>query len=185
MSGPEDWESTQVEPTLTFFNECFHRLGIEWCVAGAVAANAYRAPRATTDLDLVVQIRATSVTTVITALEDAGWQVLRRSPDTDYPDIMRLRHPTFFPTDLLLAKIPYQQEALQRARASASAAGSFRVLSPEDVVIHKLIAYRHRDRADLHEILRSRTPLDRQYVERWCEFWDIMDRWQESLSEAR
>ena len=34
-----------VEPTLAFFDECFARLGVEWCVAGAVAANAYRPSR--------------------------------------------------------------------------------------------------------------------------------------------
>ncbi len=56
---------------------------------------------------------------------------------------------------------------------------------PEDVVVHKLIAYRHRDRADIHEILRCQAGLDRVYIERWCEFWGVVDRWRESLAEAQ
>lgn len=184
MSGQESWTLATVEPTLRFFGECFGRLSVEWCVAGAVAANAYRDPRATTDLDLVVQIRAAQFPAVAAALEGGGWQMFRRSPESEYPDIVRLRHPTYFPTDLLLVKTPYQEEALRRSRAGAEP-GSLRFLSPEDVVIHKLIAYRHRDRADIHEILLSGPPLDRAYVERWCEFWDILPRWEESLAEAR
>lgn len=184
MNAPESSALPAVEPTLRFFTECFERLGVEWCIGGAVAANAYRDPRATTDLDLVVQIGAEQYLAVSAALREAGWQIVRRSPESDYPDIVRLRHPTFFATDLLLVKTAYQAEALRRAR-SASVGGGFKLLSPEDVLVHKLIAYRHRDRADVHEILRSQPALDHAYIEQWCDFWGIADRWRESLDEVR
>ena len=180
MSGREDWTLAAVEPTLAFFTECFGRLSVEWCVAGAVAANAYRDPRATTDLDLVVQIHAAQFSDVAKDLKAAGWEMFRRSPESDYPDVVRLRHRIYSPTDLLLVKTAYQQEALVRSRS----AGAVRILSPEDVVIHKLIAYRHRDRADVHEILRGGESLDRAYIERWSEFWDVLPRWKEALAEV-
>jgi hypothetical protein len=49
--------------------------------------------------------------------------------------------------------------------------------------VHKLIAYRHRDRADIHEILLNQSGRDRAYIERWCDFWAVTDRWRESLAE--
>lgn len=183
MSGPDD-ALAPVEPTLAFFAACFAHLSVEWCVAGAVAANAYRDPRATTDLDLVVQIAAPQYDAVAAALSAAGWEAFRRSPESNYPDIVRMRHARYFPTDLMLVKTAYQAEALRRARPVTAGAAAVRVLSPEDVVIHKLIAHRHRDRADIHEILRAGPSLDREYLQRWCDFWDVADRWRDALADA-
>ena len=182
MSGLGSSGSTEVDPTLAYFHALFARLEIEWCVAGAVAANAYRSPRDTTDLDLVVQIEASRYSAVAEALRAGGWRLLRVSPGGDYPDVVRLEHDEFFPTDLLLVKTAYQAEALRRARILPP--GSTRILAPEDVLIHKLIAYRHRDRADIAEILRSGTPLDRSYVEHWSREWEVLERWRDALGES-
>lgn len=46
MPEPESSGSTAVDPTLAYFDALFRRLGVEWCVAGAVAANATTAPPA-------------------------------------------------------------------------------------------------------------------------------------------
>ncbi len=184
MSGPEDSASPAVDPTLRYFSRCFERLGVEWCVAGAVAANAYRAPRATTDLDLIVLVHAAQVGGLVQVLQKDGWRVFRRSPESEYPDIIRLGHDTHFPTDLLVVKIPYQREALARAKPTGPEPGALRILSVEDVIIHKLIAYRYRDRADIMEILRNNPTLDLAYVEQWCEFWAIQDRWREAVAES-
>jgi len=52
------------------------------------------------------------------------------------------------------------------------------------MVVYKLIANRHRDRADVFEILRSGTQLDRAYIERLAAEWDVSARWQEALAET-
>jgi hypothetical protein len=80
-----------------------------------------------------------------------------------------------------LAKTPYQATALERVRRLDPLALGFPLpyLSPEDVVIHKLLAYRFRDRDDLEELLRAGVTLDERYVERWCDEWEIRDRWEE------
>jgi len=167
-----------IDPTLEYFGRLLSRLQIEWCVAGAVAANAYRDPRATTDLDLIVNIPAAQFPVVRQALERDGWQVARLSPDSAYPDIVRLRHDRFFATDLLLTKIGYQAEALRRARSQRP--DGPRVLAVEDVIIHKLIAHRHRDRADVEEILKNDPTLDEPYINLWAAEWGIADRWEEA-----
>jgi hypothetical protein len=101
-------------------------LGIEWCVAGAVAANAYRDPRATTDLDLIVHIPAADFARVRETIEHDGWQVVRLSPSTAYPDIVRLRHERFFPTDLLLTRHMFLRVSTQ-SRADGSVLKHFQI----------------------------------------------------------
>lgn len=182
---PASSEAARVDPTLAHFGELFGRLGIRWCVAGAVAANAYRAPRDTTDLDLVVKVEAARYSAAASALSTAGWRTIRVSPIGDYPDVVRLEHDTYFPTDLLLVKTEYQAVALDRSRPLAAASIRVHVLSAEDVIIHKLIAHRYRDRDDIIGILHAGVPIDRGYVERWAAEWQVLDRWEKLSDEAR
>ncbi len=51
--------------------------------------------------------------------------------------------------DILLPVVAYQQDALSRALDH--------VLTIEDVLVHKLIAWRHRDRDDIRSILSNRS----------------------------
>jgi hypothetical protein len=170
-----------LDPTLAHLRALFADFGVEWCIAGAIAANAYRPPRDTTDLDLVVQIPASQYESIAAALTRAGWKTVRVSPEGAYPDVVRLAHDSFFPTDLLLSKTAYQREALTRARPVGP--HSVRVLTVEDVIIHKLIAYRYRDRDDVVEILRAAVARDEAYVERWAKEWEVLDRWHELRRE--
>jgi hypothetical protein len=183
MSGPAPSVSTAVDSTLAFFERLFSELRVDWCVAGAVAANAYRSPCDTTDLDLIVHIPAKEYLAIAARLREQGWENFRVSPEGDYPDVVRLRHDEFFPVDLLLVKTECQREALKRAHPLPGPSAA-RVLAPEDVIVHKLIAYRYRDRDDIIEILRSGTALDRPYIERWAGEWEVVERWREILTEA-
>jgi hypothetical protein len=75
-----------IEATIDYLVTCFARLEVEWCVAGAVAANAYRDPRATTDLDLIVHIPAAHFPRIREAMEHDGWRIVRLAPDDAYPE---------------------------------------------------------------------------------------------------
>jgi hypothetical protein len=52
------------------------------------------------------------------------------------------------------------------------------VLTPEDVILHKPIAGRSQDLVDSETILAAKIGLDESYIERWCEFWDVVDSWK-------
>ncbi len=169
--------------TLEYFSQLFAEKQVRWAVAGALAANAYRLQvRTTTDLDLIVELSAESYDHIRMALERDGWSVRPTGGEQrDFPDIVRLRHRSHFPTDLLLAKTPYQVTAIQRARLLDPVALGFALpyLAPEDVVIHKLLAYRFRDRDDLESLARAGVRIDEAYVTYWCDEWEIRDRWEE------
>ena len=51
-----------------------------------------------------------------------------------------------------------------------------RVLAVEDVIIHKLIANRAQDDADIAAILEAQEPMDVRYLEYWMQVWEVGDR---------
>ena len=72
-----------------------------------------------------------------------------------------------------------QQEAIRRACEEDIGGGTRgRVLTVEDVIVHKLIAGRTQDRADIEAILASKVPLDEDYVEQWAAFWGVLADWR-------
>jgi predicted nucleotidyltransferase len=152
-------------------------LGIRWVLIGALAANRYRtSPRLTQDVDLLLAGAGAGLDRLERAAHAAGWEVQRASPEGE---LLRLRHPELGIADLLIAGTDYQQEAIRRARQEPIGNGeSAAVLAVEDVIIHKLIAGRTQDIADIEAILTARVPFDAGYIERWATFWEVIDRWR-------
>ena len=68
------------------------------------------------------------------------------------------------------------------ARAERVAIGpcDIPVVSPEDLVVYRLLADRPRDREDVRAVLRTQArtarAFDWRHVERWAAFWQIGDR---------
>lgn len=157
--------------------EVLDALGISWVLIGALAANRYRAaPRLTQDVDVLLADLGPGVDALEAALRHAGWEVRRVSPE---PDLLRARHPALGIADLLVAATEYQREAIGRARLEPIGGGrSGRVLAAEDVIVHKLIAGRTQDLADVEAILAAGVALDEAYVERWAAFWEVLDAWR-------
>ncbi len=52
------------------------------------------------------------------------------------------------------------------------------MLRIEDVIVHKLIAARTQDRADIEAILAAGSAIDDAYVEKWAELWDVLAEWK-------
>jgi predicted nucleotidyltransferase len=154
----------------------FAALGIRWVLIGALAANRYRgAPRMTEDIDVLIDDAKLDRDALEQALRDHGWDARRADP---HGELMRLRHPTLGVADILVAGTDYQREAILRARQEPLDGTPIPVLRIEDVIVHKLIAGRTQDIADIEAILATRPSFDRGFVERWAEFWELTDRWR-------
>jgi len=150
--------------------EILNGLGGRWALIGALAALRYRVtPRLTTDADIL----ADPVDGLAQAFEAAGYTVTTIASPGEEPHLLVIRgHGDQI--DVLLTAVEYQDVALSRAVDH--------VISAEDVIIHKLIAWRPRDRNDIASILESARPLDEDYIERWARAWDVLDRWGEARS---
>ena len=148
--------------------EILDGLGGRWALVGALAALKYRTtPRMTTDIDVLAE----DVPGLADAFSAAGYDVRTLREGDDPPYLMLIRgHGEQI--DVLLPVVEYQRVALDRAVDH--------VITVEDVIVHKLIAWRPRDRNDIASILEAGHPLDMQYIEHWAREWDVLDRWNEA-----
>jgi len=157
--------------------EALSTLGVQWAVFGALAANLYRSEtRFTQNLDLLLSDAGPGVAALEAALARGGWSVRRALPDGT---MLRARHPDHGNVDLVIAETDYQRQALARAREERLRDGTcVRALAVEDVLVHKLIAGRSRDLADIESILDAAPPIDEPYVERWAREWEVLESWR-------
>lgn len=146
--------------------------GIEAVVIGAVAAARYRAtPRETTDVDFL----ARSLDGLAEAMLADGFTVHSvAEPDSGEPYAVFIRGKGLV-VDVLLAETEYQRTAMDRAVDG--------VITAEDVIIHKLLAWRPRDRDDIASILGHGHQLDVDYIESWADAWEVRDRWEAAKRE--
>lgn len=141
-------------------------LQCRWVVAGAAAAIEYRiVPRLTTDLDVLT----TWDSRIPERFEAVGFEVRSVASTGEGPHLIVLTRDDAR-VDLLVSVVPYQDLAIERGLGR-------KVLTPEDVIIHKLIAWRPRDRDDVASILAAGHELDWEYIDHWASEWDVYDRW--------
>ena len=133
-----------------------------------MAALRYRAtPRLTTDVDVLAE----PVPGLVEAFRAAGYDVSESALPGDTAHLLLVRG-NGDRIDILLPVVHYQQVALERAVDH--------VITAEDVVVHKLIAWRPRDRNDIASILEAGRPLDEEYIRTWAAEWDVVDRWEQA-----
>jgi hypothetical protein len=165
---------------------------VPYAVIGGCARNAYAEPRATKDVDLVVAGDLTSYAAVEQALQLGGFTRASgvQAPDDSVPDLVLYRDARGRRVDVLFAKTEFERSALAR-REWRSSFESIRlpIVTPEDLVVYKLIAGRTQDWADVEQVLLALAiearSFDWEYVEGWCRAWDVADRVERARSLTR
>jgi predicted nucleotidyltransferase len=143
------------------------RLGARWYVFGAQAAIVYGRPRMTADVDVTVDAGQMSTPALVDELSRAGFS-LRASLSDDFLREARLlplvHDATMMPLDLMLATTRMHAEILERSRLTDVGGVHVPVMSPEDVIITKVLAGRSRDLDDVRGILGEQRDLDLAHV---------------------
>ena len=147
---------------------CFDEDHIRYGIGGALALGIWGAPRATKDVDVTVFVPESELSRVIDTLERAGVMVDRLSAAKDVSRIGMFKGRlgvTF--VDVFMLGHP-QYEAMQaRLQSVADEHGTLSVISPEDLMIHKLVFGRGKDTTDLERLLAVRPTMDITYVRSW------------------
>ena len=173
-------------------------LKLPMALMGGLAAAVWKHPRNTRDVDLLVDVRDLSPDKLVEAMKRAGMRSKRQPPVLLVGDqrVIQLLCPdpgTFLDVqiDVLLADTAYQKEALTRAKpVKLDGEREIAVLSCEDLIIHKLLAGRIIDSADVAALLRAnRAGLDLAYLKGWLGRLNLLAHfetiWHESFpSEA-
>jgi hypothetical protein len=144
-------------------------LGVRWYVFGAQAVQIWGRPRLTADVDLTVEVAPDGVPALIAAVEGRGF-ALRVRKDVDAfvarTRVLPFAHEaTGIGLDVVLAGPGFEEGFLERAVRVPLGEATVPVISPEDLVITKVLAGRPKDVEDVRGVLAERAErLDLGYV---------------------
>ena len=157
--------------------------GDDWAVVGGHAANLYRLDaRNTLDTDILISLGGRTMEGFREFLAREGWEA-RSMPEGGW--LLRVAHPRYGSLDVIASETEYQQTALARAKVTLFGNIPLRALAVEDVLIHKLIANRYKDEADVDDILRTNPALDETYLGKWLDEWGVRERFERIAKRSR
>ena len=173
--------------------EILDEAGVQYMLTGSLAAAYYAVPRATQDIDLVLETESEGVVRLVGGLLAEGWYVdkdaaleaqrSRGQFNTIDPD-------SGWKADFLVRKErPYSLEEFGRRQRIFILGVDVAVASVEDVVISKLewallgdSALQRRDVVQLLE--RSWTRLDHTYLQKWIAQLGLEPEWDAACAQV-
>ncbi len=179
-----------VEEALKDFVRVFNSMSIPYAVMGGLAVRAYGVPRPTYDVDVMLAIEEERLPELFDAVEEEGYTV----PDSyrtgwvdriaDMPLVkFRIYRPTqSVDVDVFLMRTAYQREMMKRRRLADLDIGKTWVITPEDIVLLKLVAGRHRDLGDVEDVRFMEGELDVEYMRHWADRLGIRDKLEDELA---
>lgn len=160
MPGPSD--------ALAAFARCVR--GRRWYLFGARAVALHGRDRATRDVDVTVAVDDADLPGFLDALADAGFasragDLLSLARATFVLPVQHVRSGT--PVDVVLARTGLEERFFDRAVRLRIGRVHVPVITPEDLVITKVIAARPLDLEDAKSVVVAQgASLDRAYVRR-------------------
>jgi hypothetical protein len=173
------------------------RMATPYAVMGGIAASAWGLPHYTQDIDIAVGVAATDAGPVLQALADAGFvvpdEVLRgwsdRLAGTRKVTIRRFAGDTIWDVDVFLEESDYLRSVLSRRKVVNLDGRTTPLVTPEDLVLFKLVAWRRKDQAHLDDLLLVVGPLDDAYLASWADRLGVRvrleEQWRRSGRELR
>jgi hypothetical protein len=131
--------------------------GVSWYLFGAQAALLYGSARLTADVDATVLLADVSTEALVAALENEGFEM--RISDPAFVAATRVvpvvHRPTGLPADIVLGGPGLEELFLSRASKRSIGGTRIPVVSPEDLIVMKVLAGRDKDKEDVRAVLRA------------------------------
>jgi hypothetical protein len=167
-------------------------LGVPYAVMGGIAASAWGLPRFTYDVDVAVDVRASETGPLLRALEERGYVVPEEFrhgwsdelAGTRKVAVKRLLGKHVWDVDVFLAESDFLRSALRRRRVVDLDGRETPLITPEDLILMKLLAWRPKDQGDIDDLLLVVGPLDDAYLREWALRLGIGDRLDEAWRRA-
>ncbi|MBU4272818.1 MAG: hypothetical protein KKE86_03535 [Planctomycetes bacterium] len=160
--------------------DTFDTLGIPYMVVGSLVGNFYGIPRATEDVDFVVQLEAGKLPAIMQQLGPR----FRLDPQTTFETatstcryVLELTDKSFLVKLFLLSDDAHDQERFARRRRVRILNRETFILTPEDAIITKLrwfdVGRRPKDLQDARGMSAVQGDrVDWDYVTSWCDRHD-------------
>jgi len=165
---------------------------VSGALIGGVAASLQGQARATEDIDALLRL---DEQTLDHFLDLAVAQGLKpRIPEAvafaKRSAVLLLEHEASrVGVDLTISRLPFDSEAIDRARPVVIDDLRFSVVSPEDLIIMKAIAHRPQDLQDIQAVARANPQLDvkriRAYVQEFAKLLDMPELWRDIAAVFR
>jgi hypothetical protein len=173
------------QPLLIQIARELDRRSIPYMVIGGQAVLQYGEPRFTRDIDVTLGIGPDRTGEILDLAHSAGWKVLVDSPAefVQKTFVLPCREvQSEIRIDFVFSFSPYESQAIQRAHR-------IQIEDQEDLIIHKIVAGRPRDTADVLSVFRKNPGLDQAYIRGWIEEFSkslgqpFIQRYEEVLNE--
>ena len=138
-----------------------------WYLFGAQAVILWGRPRLTADVDITVRLPWEHISGFCRDMEKYGFRLRMADPQfLERTHVLPFLHePTQLPLDVVLAGPGLEDTFIERALPIDIEGLSVPVVSPEDLIVMKVLAGRPKDREDLRTILHERgAKLDIDYI---------------------
>ena len=139
---------------------------VPYMIIGGIANLVWGEPRSTLDVDATVLVEETKWPELLKEL-GRTFTILPKDPLAILHEmhVLPLETHDEIRLDLIWARLPYEQKAIARAATEEIAGRQMRVCTPEDLIIHKIVSERVKDREDVRQIIRRQgSRLDRRYL---------------------
>ncbi|HUE73678.1 MAG TPA: DUF6036 family nucleotidyltransferase [Pirellulaceae bacterium] len=169
----------------------FDSLSLEYAIMGGIAVRVYGIPRATYDVDFTAAISRDELTGLFQRAQAIGYTVAEpylqgwvdQVGGMPLVKIRLLLNGREVDVDIFLAESSYQASLLSRRKWAKLNGIDAWLVSPEDLVLLKLLANRPRDVADVGDVFFMQGQLDVNYMRHWAPQIGVTDRLEEVLRE--
>lgn len=172
--------------------EVLDEAGVKYMLTGSLAAAYYAVPRATQDIDVVIDAQKDGLDRLLDGLLAAGWYLDREAALEawrSHGQFNTIEPESGWKADFIVRKErSYSREEFGRRERISLLGVELAVASLEDVLIAKLEWSRLWDsalqRRDVIQLLeRSWSRLDQVYLERWITELGLKPEWDAALTE--
>lgn len=172
------------------FAGMFDHLRIPYAIMGGWAVRLYGLPRPTYDIDFTITINRGRLADLYNAVANLGYTVpdqflagwVDRVADMPLVKFRLYVDGHSLDVDVFLAESPYQEELMRRRRLHELQGREVSFVTPEDLVLLKLIAARPRDLGDIEDVLLAKPDIDEAYMRRWAGPLGVAEKLEEILA---
>lgn len=173
------------------FVEMFEARGYRYAIMGGIAARVLGIPRPTYDVDFTLAVARDQLPELFDAAENAGYHVpvAYRSGWVDTVANMPIVKLGMqlgsqgIDIDVFLSECTFQESILVRRKQHDIGGKPVWLVSPEDLIVLKVLANRDRDRGDVQDVLFMQGELDRNYMRHWAERLGVLENLEMALGK--
>jgi hypothetical protein len=169
----------------------FEGMGTPYAVMGGIAVRIYGIPRPTHDIDFTLALDRNRLPDLYESVRALGYTVPEEYASGWVDNVagmpvVKVRlylEGRGVDIDIFLAESRFQEQLLARRRREQLDELAVWFVSPEDLILLKLLGHRPRDIADIGDILFTQGRLDESYMRHWAQQLGILPELTKILAE--